>query len=397
MSATSSDRPARVFLVATEASGDRLGAALIRALRGRLADAVEFSGVGGEAMRGAGLTSIAPIEELGFVGFASIPRRLPLIFRRISDVSERALLARPDVLVIIDSPDFTHRVARRVRARDASIPIVDYVSPSVWAWRPGRAKAMSRYIDHVLALLPFEPQVHRELGGPPCTYVGHPLLGEVAELRPSAEEAQRRNAEPPVLLVLPGSRRSEIRRHMGVFGETLHRLREGGTAFEPVIPTLPRLAEQVREASRNWPVAARVVVGEQERLAVIRIARAALSKSGTSTLELALAGVPLVGAYRVSGWEAFIARRVARVQTVILANLVLGENIVPEYLQEACTADSLAPALADIIRDGPVRQRQLDAFARLDGLMATQEHSPGEAAADIVIRTMREGRAARDA
>jgi lipid-A-disaccharide synthase len=178
---------------------------------------------------------------------------------------------------------------------------------------------------------------------------------------------------------------------MQVFGETLTLLRDRGVVFEVVVPTLPNLADLVRERSRSWSVTPRLAVGEPARLAATRIARAALSKSGTSTLELALAGVPLIGAYRVSGWEAFIARRVAQVHTVILANLVLGENVVPEFLQEDCTAEALASALADILVDGPVRQRQLDAFARLDGLMATRESSPSATAAQIVVQTMRKG------
>lgn len=391
MTASSPERHsvARIVLVAGEASGDRLGAALIAALRQRLGDAVEITGIGGEAMAAAGVPSLAPIEELSIVGFAAIPRRLPTIFRRIRQISAYVLRTRPDVLVIIDSPDFTHRVARRVRAHDPSIPIVDYVSPTVWAWRPGRAKAMSRYIDHVLALLPFEPQAHRDLGGPPCTYVGHPLLDDIATLRPNPQEAQRRAAQPPILLVLPGSRRSEIHRHMGVFGETLARLQERAVVFEAVIPTLPHLVDLVRKESETWSVASRLAVGEHARLAATRTARAALCKSGTSTLELALAGVPMVGAYKVSGWEAFIVRRVARVSTVILANLVAGANVVPEFLQEDCTAEALAAALAELLADGPARQRQLDAFARLDGVMATGGRSPAVAAADIVIQTMR--------
>ena len=158
--------------------------------------------------------------------------------------------AAPDILVIIDSPDFTHRVAKRVRARDAWIPIVDYVSPSVWAWRPGRARAMRTYVDHVLALLPFEPEAYRRLHGPPCSYVGHPLTEQLTSLRPNADEARRRDAPPPVLLVLPGSRRSEIRHHMADFGETLGRLAEQGVAFEPVLPTMPHLQEAVAEGSR---------------------------------------------------------------------------------------------------------------------------------------------------
>jgi lipid-A-disaccharide synthase len=292
--------------------------------------------------------------------------------------------------VIIDSPDFTQRVARRVHARDSSIPIVGYVSPSVWAWRSGRARVMSRYIDHLLALLPFEPEAHRRLGGPPCTYVGHPLLQQLDTLRPSAAERERRERDA-VLVVLPGSRRSEIRHHMPAFGETLLRLRDMGVRFEAVLPALPHLAGLTRELSGTWAVQPRIVQGDDERRAAFRVARAALAKSGTVTLELALAGVPMAAAYRVAAWEALIARRVIQVPSVILANLVLGENVVPEFLQENCTAAQLAPALRDLMRDGDVRQRQLDAFGRLDTIMSTGERSPSQRAADCVIATMRKG------
>src|SRR5262249_42439174 len=178
----------KIFLIATEESGDRLGAALMKVLRQRLGDTVQFAGVGGRMMAAEGLASLFPIEELSIVGLAAVVQQLPKILRLIQRATDAVIDAAPDVLVIIDSPDFTHRVARRVRAREPGIPIVDYVSPSVWAWRPGRARAMRAYVDHVLALLPFEPAAHARLGGPPCTYVGHPLGEEIATLRPSAEE-----------------------------------------------------------------------------------------------------------------------------------------------------------------------------------------------------------------
>ena len=390
---TSDGKPDRavatIFLVAAETSGDRLGAALIEALRTRLEGNVRFAGVGGADMAAAGMASLVPIEELSIMGFAALPRRVPKILRRIREVGDAVLRDKPDVLVIIDSPDFTHRVARRVRARNPSIPIVNYVSPTVWAWRPGRARAMRRYIDHLLALLPFEPEVHERLGGPPCSYVGHPLLQQVATLRPNSEERKRRDSDPPVLLVLPGSRRGEIRHHMDVLGETLARLQAQGVTFEPVIPTLPHLADLVAEKSATWMVRPRLAIGDAERLAATRIARAALTKSGTSTLELALAGVPMVAFYKVSGWEAAIARRVIRVPTVILANLVIGDNVVPEFLQENCTAAQLAPAVADILTNGAARRRQTEAFAKLEQLMSVGELSPSQRAANTVIATMR--------
>ena len=384
----------RIFLIATEESGDKLGAGLTKVLRQRLGDAVQFEGVGGRAMAREGLTSLFPIEELSIMGFTGVVKQLPKILRLIRQTVDAVIEAEPDILVIIDSPDFTHRVARRVRKRESTIPIIDYVSPSVWAWRPGRARAMRGYVDHVLALLPFEPEAYRRLHGPPCSYVGHSLIEQLATLRPNALEQQRRDAEPPVLLVLPGSRGSEIRQHLGIFGEALGRVRTAGTAFELVLPTTPHLVDAVRQGVERWPVAPRIVTGEAEKRAAFRIARAALAKSGTVTLELALAGVPMVTAYRVGSAEAWILRRAIKVKSVILANLVLGQEVIPEFLQENCTAEKLAPALADMLTDSAPRRQQVEAFAGLDAIMSTGNVSPSVRAADIVLETMRRSRRA---
>jgi lipid-A-disaccharide synthase len=373
----------KVFLVAAEESGDRLGAALMRALR-RQDASVTFAGLGGDAMAAEGIAPLFPIHDLSIVGLAAIPRRLPMIFRRIRQTVEAVLAEKPDVLVIIDSPDFTHRVARRVRKADPKIPIVDYVSPSVWAWRPGRARAMRRYVDHVLALLPFEPDAHARLGGPPCTYVGHPLAEQAATLRPDAAEAQRRASDPPVLLVLPGSRRSEVTRLLKVFADAVTLLAQRRGPLEIVIPTVSHLAPLLEQSAALWPSPPKIVTDPEEKRAAFRVARAALAKSGTVTLELALAGVPTVAAYKVSNVEAAIARRVIQVPTVILANLVLGDNVVPEYLQQDCTAESLAASLAPLLGETPERKRQFDAFARLDTVMEIGASDPASRAAAIV-------------
>jgi lipid-A-disaccharide synthase len=391
-SRASAETARKIFLIATEESGDRLGANLMKMLRQRLDGAVNFVGIGGQSMVREGLTSLFPIEELSIMGLAAVVKQLPMILRRIRETAAAVTDTSPDILVIIDSPDFTHRVARRVRARDPSIPIVDYVSPSVWAWRPGRARAMRRYVDHVLALLPFEPGEYRRLGGPPCSYVGHPLSEQIGALRPGVDEQKRRDQPPPVLLVLPGSRRSEIRHHMAVFGETLGRLRAEGVAFEPVLPTMPHLAQAVADGVKGWPVQPRVVIGEQEKRAAFRIARAALAKCGTSTLELALAGVPMVAAYRGGAIEAWIIQSSIRASSMILANLVIGENVVPEFIQKDCTAEKLAPPLGEILSDSPARRRQVEAFGRIDQIMSMGDRPPSARAADLVLATMRESR-----
>jgi lipid-A-disaccharide synthase len=384
-----------VFVVAAEESGDRLGAALMRALKDRCGEGTRFSGVGGREMAAEGLASLYPIDDLALIGIAAIPARLAKIVRLIRFTANAIVARQPQLLVIIDSPDFTCRIARRVRAADASIPIVEYVSPSVWAWRAGRARALRGYVDHIMALLPFEPAAHARLGGPPCTYVGHPLAAEVGALRPDADEARRRLADPPVLLVLPGSRRSEIERHAGVFGATIGRVAEEVGAIEVIVPVPAHLREQLERATASWPARPRIVVEETEKRAAFRGARAALAKSGTVTLELALSGVPMVVAYRLSWLEGAIGRRIIKVPSVVLANLVLEDNVVPEFLQERCTAENLAQALLPLFSDTPQRRRQVAGFARLDAIMEIGKAAPAQRAADIVLDLARRAPARR--
>jgi lipid-A-disaccharide synthase len=386
---TGANGPPTICIVAAEASGDRLGAALMRALRTKV-PSVRLIGVGGDEMLKEGLQPLVPIQHFAFIGFGLIAH-LPAIFHYIREVAAAVTAARPNVLVIIDSPELTHRIARQVRAKSPSLPIVDYVSPSVWAWRPWRARAMRTYIDHVLALLPFEPQAHQRLGGPPCSYVGHPLIEQLDELRPNASEAVRRRTAPPVVLALPGSRPGEIRRMSEVFGEAMSLLRTRVGAFDLVVPTVPQLRESVMSATANWSVRPRVVVDPSDRWAAFRTARAALAKSGTVTLELALSGVPMVTAYKVSLLDELIARLAIQVPSVVLPNLILGENVVPELLQRACTPGNLADALAPLITDGPSRQRQVEAFARLDPIMQVGPVSPSARAAEIALSYVSQG------
>jgi lipid-A-disaccharide synthase len=375
-----------VCLIAAEESGDRLGAALMRALAVRTCGAVRLVGVGGHEMEAEGLRTLTPIKPVAFIGFGGLLRHLPTLVRSLYAAVSAIVASRPDVIVIIDSPDFTHRIARIVRARCPAIPIVNYVSPSVWAWRPSRAPVMRAYIDWVLALLPFEPAAMDRLGGPPCSYVGHPLIEQIHRLRADPQETKRRNTDPPLLVVLPGSRAGEIRRLAPIFGQALTLLRERYGAFELVLPTVPHLATRVREATADWAVKPRIVVDRADRQAAFRSARAALAKSGTVTLELALAGVPMVTAYRVTYLEAAIMRRVAQVNTVILPNLVTGERFVPEFLQDACTPQNLADALFPLLSDTPERRRQTEVFARFDTIMEVGGIAPSERAAEIVLK-----------
>jgi lipid-A-disaccharide synthase len=379
------DGAAKIFLVAVEESGDQLGAALMRGLRQRRGDGVAFAGVGGTRMAAEGLESLHSTDDFSIMGVAQIPRRAPALIGHLRRTLRAIREWQPDVLVVIDSPGYSMWVADYARRANPALKIVDYVSPSVWAWRPSRAAKMRRYIDHVLALLPFEPDVHRRLGGPPCTYVGHPIVEQVAQFRPNAEEARRRDAAPPVIVVLPGSRSGEISRMVADFGVALDLIRDRIGPIEPVLPTVPHHLDRIRSATAAWPVQPRIVTEQTDKLAAFRIARAALAKSGTVTLELALAGVPMVAAYKVSALDALIMRRLVRVPSVILANLVIGENVIPELLQEDCTPQQLSDATVAIIEDTPERRRQIDAFARLDATMEIGAASPALRAADIVL------------
>jgi lipid-A-disaccharide synthase len=388
-------RELRIFLVAGEHSGDALGAKLMAAIKACSPCRVDFAGVGGDLMAAQGLVSPFPLSDVAIMGPLSILPRLPRILRRVYSTVDAAVAAEPDAVVIIDSPEFTHPIAKRIKKRKPSIPVIDYVSPQLWAWRPGRAKKMRAYVDHVLALLPFEPEAHARLGGPPCSYVGHPLierLGWVRALDPAPlAERLKLDRSKPVLVVLPGSRTSEVSRLMQPFGEAITQLRERGLQPEVVIPTVPHLRGQIEQALAAWQVSARLVHGDEDKFRAFKLARAALAASGTVTLELGLVGTPMVVAYRVDAVAARL-RFLVKVPSVVLANLVLGENVFPEFIQEACVPESLADAVAPLLADTPERERQLAGLACIPERLQLAAGSPSEAAAEIVLGLAGEGR-----
>lgn len=378
-----SDSGKTIFIVAGETSGDALGARLIDALKARRPD-LRFAGVGGEAMRKSGLDSLFAMSDIAVMGFFPVIARLPLLLRRISQTAQACVAANPAALIIIDSPDFTHRVARKVRAEAPGVPIIDYVSPTVWAWRPGRARAMRAYVDALLAVLPFEPAVHRRLGGPVCHYVGHPLIERLGELRPSAEEARERDAGR-LVLVMPGSRASEVIRLLPVMGEAVRRIAEAEPAARFVLPVVPHLRERIAAGIAGWPVKPEMLLGEADKLAAFRRARAAMVASGTATLELALSGIPMVTLYKASRLEAAIVRAMIQVRTGLLPHLVLGEHFIPEFLQEHATAQALTGAILPLVQGGRQRDEQLAAFVLVDAAMHVEGNNPSAAAAGIVL------------
>lgn len=371
-------RPFRLFIVAGEASGDALGARFVARLSQELGERpLEISGVGGGALIAEGLHSVFPQEDIAVMGFGPVIARLPLLLRRMSDAAKAAAAFAPDLMLTIDAPDFSLRVARKLRRLAPSVPIAHWVCPSVWAWRQGRARRMRPHVDRILALLPFEPAALARLDGPETVYVGHPLMEHLADYRPGpAEAARRADAEAPVVLVLPGSRRSEIRHLMPPFAEAVAQVAEQVPRARFVLPAVPRLAEAIGEQVSGWRVKPEVVTGEAAKLAAFRQARVALAASGTVTLELALAQVPTVAAYRGAGWEAALARRLIKLPSVILPNLIIGESVVPEFIQDEASPDALAKALLAVIPEGTARQRQLDGFAAVETEMRSAGPSP---------------------
>lgn len=391
MTAPDAITPLNVFIVAGEESGDQLGAALVASLRAITDRPVVLSGVGGERLAAAGQVSLFPLQDIAVMGMTEVIGRLPTLIERIRQTVEAAVVARPEVVVLIDSPDFTHRVGRRIRKLAPAIPIVGYVSPSVWAWRQGRARKMAAFVDRLLAILPFEPEVHARLGGPPCVYVGHPLLERIGVLRPGAGERRPLGEGPPLLLVLPGSRRSEVRRLIDDFGAAVAAVVERVGPCEVVLPAVPHLADEIRQRTRTWAVAPAIVVTEGEKHAAFRRAHAALAASGTVSLELALAGVPMVVAYRLDAIYRSLKRlnrvvRIARVSSMVLPNIIIGENAVPEYLDDDAAPAKLAAAVAPLLADSPERASQLAAFSRLDEAMRLPDgRPPSVSAAEAVL------------
>ncbi len=389
-------RELRLFLVAGEHSGDALGAKLMAALDQGRGGRIRYLGVGGPDMAAAGLSSQFPIEEVAVMGPLAILARLPTILGRIASTAAAAVAAEPDAVVIIDSPEFTHPIARRIRRRRPEIPIIDYVSPSVWAWRPGRAHKMRAYVDHVLALLPFEPDVHARLAGPPCTYVGHPLIERLAWIRGLDPMPLARRlglaADRHLLVVLPGSRPSEVSRLLAPFGEALQRLRERGRKFEVAIPVLDAVRRLVEAGVAHWPRAPHFLEGEADKFSAFRLARAALAASGTVSLELALAGTPMVVAYKVDPVAAPVLRRMITAPSTVLPNLILGTRAIPEFHQQQCAPVKLANALAQLVDEGEARQQQLTALAGVPERMRLPRGTPSEAAAEIVLNYAETGR-----
>lgn len=387
------DRPLRVALIAGEPSGDVLGAGLMRALRQLTDDRVVFSGVGGAQMVEEGLASLFPVADLAVMGLVEVFPRIRLLLRRIDETARLLQADPPDIAVTIDSPGFTRRVAQKLLVR--SFPLLHYVAPTVWAWRPGRAKRLAKLYDHLLALLPFEPPYFQAVNLP-TTFVGHPAVETLAKARQAEEVSARegrgfrhRHQIPPerlLLAVLPGSRRGEVSRLLPIFTEVLRQLKSSGLDLHLLIPTVETVADTVRAAAASLPFPATILGTAAERYGAMIAADAALAASGTATLELGLAGTPTILAYKVHPLTAAIVRRLIRTPYAGLVNILQRREIMPEFVQERCRADFILPAMHQLLTDPLARQTQKDGCAAVAAqLGGDEEEPPSMRAAKVVL------------
>ncbi len=385
----------RIYLLAGEPSGDKLGAAIMAGLK-TLSPGIEFRGVAGPLMQAEGMASLFSMDDLSVMGISEVLPRYPALKRRLNEATHDVLDWQPNALLTIDSPDFSLRLAKRVKAA-SDIRTIQYVAPSVWAWRPGRARKMARYIDQVLALLPFEPP-YMEAAGVRCDFVGHPVVtepvaspAEVEDFRVLEGLGGRR-----ILLVLPGSRQSEIERMSPVFAEALAEVARRVPDVRVVVPAADAVAEMVVEIAKTWPgdplvlvTGANAEAARVRKRAAFAAADAALATSGTVSLELAASGTPMVIAYDMSWLSWQIMSRLARVDTVTLVNLVSGTRVIPEFLGPECEPQPIAAALAELLLDPVAREAQIDAMSDTMMKLGSAGEPPGIRAARAVLDGLR--------
>ncbi len=384
----------RLFLVAGEPSGDRLGAALMAGLKRLVEEPIEFHGIGGPMMQAEGLQSLFPMEELSVIGRTEILANYRRLARRVTDTAQAVLEMKPDALITIDIPEFSLRVASKVKAAAPHQPTVHYVAPTVWAWRPKRARKMARSIDHVLALLPFEPP-YMQAEGMSCDFVGHPVVTEpqASEAEIAAFRDKHGLGTGPKVLVLPGSRRSEIERLAPVFGEALRPVLARHPDAQVILPAAPAVAGYLGDKVAGWPgkpiiIDPRGQAAEAfaaEKRAAFSVADAALAASGTVSLELAASETPMVIAYDMSWLSRKMVASMLRVDTVTLVNLVSDSRAVPEFLGEACKPAPVGDALNRLLDDEATRLDQLDAMALTMQRLGRGGEPPGIRAARSVL------------
>ncbi len=385
-------KPLRLMFVCGEPSGDLLGAQLMAALRKETGGKVEFSGVGGEAMATEGFKSLFPLDATSVMGIFEIVPRLATIFKRIRQAVDFAAATRPDAVVLIDSPEFTQRIGKRIRTAAPGVRIITYVAPQVWAMRSSRARKMAKYLDLMLALLPFEPPFFSGCGLR-TSFVGHPAVERAGRMKGGDEFRRRRGIAPdaPLLAVLPGSRRGEVARLLPVFREAAARLADRVPGLATVVPLVPQVADAVRAGCRDWPVPIHFTEDEAEKFAAFDAADAALAASGTVTTELALAHTPTVVAYKVNPLTAAVVRRFIRVKYATLTNLILDREVMPEFIQERCKPENLAVAAAKLLTDRSAAEAQAALQTQAMCALGLGGGAPSLRAARAILSFLQEG------
>jgi lipid-A-disaccharide synthase len=371
------------YIIAGEPSGDQLGAKLMASLKKQTKNQVDFKGIGGLAMENEGLQSLFPMGDISLMGFVEIVPHLTNILGRLKETIADIKKTKPDVLITIDCPGFSLRVAKKVKK--LGIPVIHYSVPSVWGWRPGRAKKYAKILTHAMALFPFEPSYFVK-EGLPCTFVGHPLVE--MEIGQATGDNFRKKYKIPsnatVLCLLPGSRVAEVKKLLPVFKEALMKLREKKKDFYIIIPTLPFLRDLVEEEVLSWKIPTIITIDQQEKYQAMVASTIALAASGTVSLELALAGVPMVITYKVNPMTAWIVRKLIRVRHVCLVNIILGKAVVPELLQEKCDPHLIAEELQNLLQIKSA-QEQVKAFKELESLLQNGRELPSTLAAKVVL------------
>jgi lipid-A-disaccharide synthase len=387
------DRPINLMLICGEPSGDQLGGQLMAGLKAVAGDSVKISGVGGPAMAAQGLNTLFSLNDTAVMGLREVVPKIPVILRRVREAADFALQTRPDAVVLIDSPDFTHRIAQRLKRIDPSVPTINYVAPQVWASRSYRARKMARYFDLVLALLPFEAPFFEKYGLH-AKFVGHPAIERAGRIKGGAALRARLGIAPdaPLLAVLPGSRTNEIRFILPVFRETVALLKDRIPGLQTALPTVPHVEARVREATKDWPVPLVVLDAEEDKFAAFDAANAALAASGTVTTELALARTPMVVAYRVGAVTYALARPLFKLPFFTLVNLLLDRGAVPEFLQGAAKPETLAREAEKLLTDDRARAAQVADLEMAARLLGQGEEAPSLRAAHAIIDFVRERR-----
>lgn len=376
------------FLIAGEPSGDLLGARLMRALAKATHGRARFVGIGGPRMQAEGIELFFPQSELAHFGLFELLRHIPHLLKRIRQTIAEVQRIRPTALITIDAPDFCFRVAKKLKGE--GIPLIHYVAPTVWAWRAGRAKKIAQFLDHLLALLPFEPPyfTREKL---PCTFVGHPIVEGRADQGNAAAFRQRHQIpdDAPLLTVLPGSRQSEVKRLLPIFGATIALLKEKHPYLRIVVPSLNPVADEVRRMTADWALPVIVTDGDEEKYDAFAASTAALACSGTVSVELAMARLPTIIAYRVSPLTAALYRHFIKAKFATLINIMQNRMVMPEYLQENCTPENLAAAVDMLLVQPDMRDRQIADLTTIVGWLGRDQFVPSEKAAQVILDVVR--------